>query len=68
MNIRTILFTLLAAIFLLGCEKNKNTGNEEVGGVIPEYQLEALTKAKSVEKTILDADKARREQMEKQDF
>ena len=58
---RSLLIAALAAL-VVGCGGNK----EDPEGVIPEHQLKAMEKAENVEQTLLDADAARREEIDRQ--
>ena len=60
MKIPVIAITI--CLLLMGCESKGQ--QEELKGVIPASQLEALEKAKGVEQALLDAEKNRRKSME----
>ena len=66
-------FSFLLALFLVGCSKSSPQEKVDVPeaaklqGVIPEYQLKALEKAKGVEGMLQKADDARRQSIENND-
>ena len=64
MPVKTTVFysALLACLVVTGCAKP----DPEPTGVIPKQQLDAMEQAKGVEQALLDADQARREEMERQ--
>jgi hypothetical protein len=66
MNTPTFICGLSVIVLLSGCEQHEQIVNEAAGGVILEYQLDALEQAKRVEDINLGAERVRREQMDKQ--
>lgn len=69
---RTIRTVFIASLLLAitACHKDKTLpepkAEEKPSGVIPQAQLDALNKAKSVEGTLMQADQQRREQTDQQ--
>ena len=55
-----IITGLLVALAVVACSSEKQTEPEKLDGAIPQAQLQALEKAKSVEQTLLDAEAERR--------
>jgi hypothetical protein len=55
----------LFAVSLIGCGANSDEKKEKPQGVIPAYQLEALEKAKAVNKTMIDANAEKQKALEK---
>lgn len=54
----------LFAVLLIGCGATSDEKNEKPQGVIPAYQLEALEKAKEVNKTMVDTNAEREKALE----
>ncbi len=48
---------------LVACSGEHDSDESKPSGVIPQYQLDALDRAKNTEALILEADKKRREQL-----
>ena len=59
-----IITGLLVALAVVACSSEKQAETEKLDGAIPQAQLQALEKAKSVEQTLLDADAARRAKLD----
>jgi hypothetical protein len=59
-----VIVALLCAGLLMACSSDKQSETEKLEGAIPQAQLQALEKAKSVEQSLLDADAARREKID----
>lgn len=66
MEISKITVVILLSAFLVGCGAKPGEENEDTQVKIIEHQLEALEKAKAVEKTVLDTDAKRKSELEKQ--
>ncbi|MEH6556150.1 MAG: hypothetical protein V7459_12515 [Oceanicoccus sp.] len=56
---------VVVLLSLLACSSENNSDDSKPLGVIPQHQLDTLDRAKNTEALILDADKKRREQLEK---
>jgi uncharacterized protein YcfL len=59
--------TIVLAVLLVGCGSDQpEEAKAKVEVIILQDQLKALEKAKSVEKTLLDAEAKRKEELQKQ--
>lgn len=54
---------VIVLLSLQACSSDNNSDEPKPPGVIPQYQLDTLERAKNTEALILDADKKRREQL-----
>lgn len=50
---------LLLSAGLVACDA-RTTDDKEAGGVVPDYQMQALEKARGVEQSLRDAEQSRR--------
>ena len=66
MKITKYLVIAVLGGLLIACGSENGNEKEEPQGVIPEHQLKALEKAKSVEQALLDAEEERKKEMEDQ--
>lgn len=80
MKLNTTIFSILFSTLLFGCDSSSDSAatstaspeqqtektKAEVNGVIPEYQLQALKKAKDVKQQILETRAKQKEALEKQ--
>ncbi|MFQ3247937.1 MAG: hypothetical protein ACI9SP_004596 [Arenicella sp.] len=65
MEISKITIAILLSLLLVGCGAKSGEENEGTQIKIIEHQLEALEKAKAVEKTVLDTEAKRKSELEK---
>lgn len=65
MKIGKITVVILLSAALVGCGAKPGEENEGTQVKILEHQLEALEKAKALEKTVLEADAKRKSEIEK---
>lgn len=68
MNAFRLSLVVAMVVAISACHKDKTLpepkAEEKPAGVIPQAQLDALNKAKSVEGTLMQADQQRREQVD----
>ncbi|MFT6100820.1 MAG: hypothetical protein ACJAYF_003381 [Arenicella sp.] len=67
MEFNKFTITIVLAVLLVGCGSDQpEEAKAKVEVIILQDQLKALEKAKSVEKTLLDAEAKRKEELQKQ--